>query len=211
MTEEEWLECTDPEKMLEFLRGKVSDRRVRLFAVACCRRMWNLLKDERSREAVVVAERYADGLATEEERARAANAADAANMLTYLAAPAVSAIHHNAVRAAEGASELSAAFAVDADEGSQAESSAQAVMLRDILGNPFRPVAIDPACLTWDDGPISKLAQTIYDDRTFDRLPILADALEEAGCDNADILYHLRGPGPHVRGCWAVDLILGKE
>jgi hypothetical protein len=81
---------------------------------------------------------------------------------------------------------------------------------RDIFGNPFRPVAIDPGWLAWSDGTVRKLAQATYDDRRFDLLPILADALEEAGCTDADILAHCRGPGPHVRGCWVVDLLLGK-
>jgi hypothetical protein len=85
-------------------------------------------------------------------------------------------------------------------------------MLRCIFGAiPFRPVALDPAYLTRDGGTIPRLAQAIYDDRAFDRLPILADALEEAGCTNADILDHCRQPGPHVLGCWVVDLLLGKR
>ncbi len=93
-----------------------------------------------------------------------------------------------------------------------AEEAAQATLLRCIFGNPFHPLpAIDPALQAWNGGTVVKLAQAIYDDRAFDRLPILADALEEAGCDNKAILDHYRGPGPHVRGCWVVDLILGKK
>jgi hypothetical protein len=84
-------------------------------------------------------------------------------------------------------------------------------VLRELVGNPFRPVSVDPSWLVWHDGTILKVTQGIYDDRAFDRLPILADALEDAGCDNADVLAHCRGPGPHVRGCWVVDLLLGKE
>jgi hypothetical protein len=84
-------------------------------------------------------------------------------------------------------------------------------ILRDIFGNPFRPITINPAWLSWNEGTIPKIAQAIYDERAFDRMPILADALEEAGCTNADILSHCRQPGEHVRGCWVVDLILGKE
>jgi hypothetical protein len=80
--------------------------------------------------------------------------------------------------------------------------------LRDILGNPFRSITLDPAWLT---PTVIRLAQTIYDDRAFDRLPDLADALHESGCDNDEILGHCRGPGPHVRGCWAVDMVLGKK
>jgi hypothetical protein len=79
--------------------------------------------------------------------------------------------------------------------------------VRDIFGNPFRPVTADPQWLT---PTVVTLAQTIYADRAFDRLPILADALEDAGCDEADILTHCRADEPHVRGCWVVDLVLGK-
>ena len=85
------------------------------------------------------------------------------------------------------------------------------VVLRCVVGNPFRPVTIHPDWSTWNNGTVPNLAQTIYDDRRFDLLPILADALEEAGCDSADILAHCRGPGPHVRGCWVVDLLLEKS
>jgi hypothetical protein len=90
----------------------------------------------------------------------------------------------------------------------ETEEASQCGLLRDIFGNPFRPVAVDPA---WRTSNVTVLAQAIYDDRAFDRLPILADALEDAGCDNADILNHCRQPGEHVRGCWVVDLLLGKQ
>jgi hypothetical protein len=92
------------------------------------------------------------------------------------------------------------------------------MLLRDIIGNPFRPVTISPAVLAWNDTTIVRLAQAAYDERhlpagTLDngRLAVLADALEEAGCTDADILDHLRGPGPHVRSCWPIDIILGKS
>jgi hypothetical protein len=84
----------------------------------------------------------------------------------------------------------------------------QCRLLRDIFGNLFRPVTLDP---TWPTPTVVGLAQTIYDNRAFDRLPELADALEGAGCTNADVLDHCREQGEHVRGCWVVDLILGKE
>jgi hypothetical protein len=83
--------------------------------------------------------------------------------------------------------------------------------LRDLFGNPLRPIQIDPAWLRWRDGTAVHIAQSIYDERRLQDLPILADALEEAGCTDPDILGHCRGPGEHVRGCWAVDLILGKS
>jgi hypothetical protein len=88
-----------------------------------------------------------------------------------------------------------------------ADAITQCGFLRDIFGNPFRPVNADPMWLT---ATVVGLARTIYAGRAFDRLPILADALKEAGCDNTDVLNHCRQPGEHVRGCWAVDLILGK-
>jgi hypothetical protein len=83
-------------------------------------------------------------------------------------------------------------------------------LLQDIAGNPFRPVVVDPAWLSWNRGTVVQLAKAIYDERAFDRLPILADALEDAGCHEAPILHHCRGPGPHVPGCWPLDLVLGK-
>jgi hypothetical protein len=91
------------------------------------------------------------------------------------------------------------------------EEKQQAALLRDIVGNPFRPAAVEAGWLAWNGGTIRKLAQAIYDQRAFDGLPVLADALEEAGCTDAEILGHLRGPGPHARGCRVLDAILGKE
>ena len=87
---------------------------------------------------------------------------------------------------------------------------AQAELLRDILGNPFRTVAIDPAWLTWNHGTVRAVARRCHDDESFHDLPILADALEDAGCASEEILGHCRSGGPHVRGCWVVDLLLGK-
>jgi hypothetical protein len=98
------------------------------------------------------------------------------------------------------------------------ELAAQALLLRDIFGNPFRPITLHPAVLTWNDATVVRLAQAAYEERhmpegTLDngRLAVLADALEEAGCNDADILSHCRSGGEHVRGCWVVDLLLGKS
>jgi hypothetical protein len=84
----------------------------------------------------------------------------------------------------------------------------QAELLREIIGNPFRPVALDPA---WRTPTVVALASQMYESRDFGAMPILADALQDAGCDNEEVLHHCRGPGPHVRGCWVLDLVLGKE
>jgi hypothetical protein len=87
-----------------------------------------------------------------------------------------------------------------------------AALVRDIFGPlPFRRVAVEPSWLTWNSGAVAKLARAIYDGRALERLPVLADALEEAGCTNVDILNHCRQPGDHLRGCWVLDLLLGKE
>ena len=108
----------------------------------------------------------------------------------------------------------------DADAAEYAASSIEAFLthtapailseqlVRCIFGNPFRPVTVDPAWLT---PTVVALAEGIYADRAFDRMPILADALQDAGCDNADILNHCRSDGPHVRGCWVADLLRGKD
>lgn len=86
-----------------------------------------------------------------------------------------------------------------------------AAFLREIFGNHFRQFVIDPTWLDWNDSTVVKLAQNIYHERAFDRLPVLGDALEEAGCHDADMLAHCRQPGQHVPGCWVVDLLLGKK
>jgi hypothetical protein len=101
-----------------------------------------------------------------------------------------------------------------------AEEAEHCRLIRDIFGNPFRPLPprkgkrawqdIQRRWLTWQGGEVPKLAQAIYEERAFDRLPVLGDALEEAGCTDRPILDHCRGPGQHVRGCWVVDLMLGK-
>jgi hypothetical protein len=95
-------------------------------------------------------------------------------------------------------------------EAQRAEAEAQCRLIRDLFVNPFRPPhALDPAWLRWHDGVVVALAQDIDDGRAFDRMPILTDALQDAGCEDADLLDHCRGPGPHARGCWVIDLILG--
>ncbi len=93
----------------------------------------------------------------------------------------------------------------------QRELQQQVLILRCIFGVPFRLAPLEPIWLTCNEGTVPKIAQAIYDHRAFDRLPILADALEEAGCHDAIILNHCRQPSEHVRGCWVVDLLLGKE
>jgi hypothetical protein len=98
--------------------------------------------------------------------------------------------------------------AANASSSPNAEYAAQARLLRCVFGNPFCPVAFSPS---WRTDTAVILARQMYESRAFSAMPILADALQDAGCDSADVLDHCRGPGPHVRGCWVVDLLLGKE
>lgn len=230
MTESEWLACTNPKAMLEFMRSKPSDRKLRLFTCACCRRIWSLMTDERSQMAVEVAERFSDGLASPKERKAATKAAMAAREdadaaarkaspegsekewgpfnAAFAAMIAVSNLGHDGFDEWDAAN--AAGYAVEFLTGTpkDAEHVAQVAFVLDLFGNPFRAVTVDRAWLT---PTVVSVAASIYTDRAFDRLPILADALEEAGCTNPDILGHCRSEGPHVRGCWVVDLILGKE
>ncbi len=104
-----------------------------------------------------------------------------------------------------------AEFGKDQRPVTQAVLGTHLVLLRDCLGNPFRPVSLNTAWLAWNDGVVRKLTQSIYDEQAFERMPILADALEEAGCTSTDILHHSRHHAEHARGCWVVDLILGKK
>ena len=213
MTEALWEESVDPTEMLRFLGDKASDRKLRLFGCACCRRIWHLLTDERSRECVEVAERYADGPASGSELRAASAAAWEVSMYsmgrTAAAAEAVAEVIYEQ-DAYGGAYHISllaynAYFAVGEDIG---EYDAQCHLLRDIFGNLFRPVALDPA---WRTSTVVALAEGIYAERAFDRMSILADALQDAGCADEDVLAHCRDTTlAHVRGCWVVDLVLGK-
>jgi hypothetical protein len=211
MTKAEWLVCTDPRKMLEFLRGNASDRKLRLFAVAETRRVWHLLTDVRSWEAVHVAERHADGRATPEDRLNAVRAAHVAKDAAAHGCPGSPA--YVAARMAYHAASCINGYAAAANAALDASGKNVEKMhlLRCLFGNPFRPVTLEQSWLSWNGGTVVKLAQSIYSDRAFDRLPILADALEEAGAHDAEILAHCRGPGPHCRGCWVVDALLGKN
>ena len=219
--------------MLMWVRGFASARKLRLFACACCRRIGHLLIDPRAQDALATAERFADGLAGDGERSAARRAAQQASqtraVVPWPTAPkwerrAASAVYYAAAADAWEAADQSRDLATEAllwraggydatewQEVGKAERLAQADLVRDLFGPlPFRPVSVNRAWLAWDGGTVAKLAAATYEERAFDRLPILADALEEAGCADPDLLGHLRGPGPHVRGCWAVDLLSAK-
>jgi hypothetical protein len=212
VTEAEWLAGTDPGPMLAFLGDKASERKLRLLAVACCRRVWPQLTGPFWREAVERSERFADrqagpeGLATLTYRL-----AEVWRMPADAAARVAVSVELDA-RAAREVARVASWATPDCSRAD--ERLAQCRLVRDVFGNPFRPVAVSPA---WQTPQVVALAHASYEHRdlpsgTLDpaRLAVLADALEDAGCADADLLGHLRGPGPHVRGCWAVDLLLGK-
>jgi hypothetical protein len=283
MTKQEWLACTDPQTMLESLRGKASDRKLRLFAVASCRRLGSLLTDERSKRAVETAEMFADGLATEEDRETALKEAwnvkeeglvlqeaqrenescraerIRAEATLWAAEAGAWTVTEAALHAAnssslvlQGAVELEAAYLMSRLTGMTTEAQAVAMWEADLFGGDEekrkaacrwfsekaavarrdlqqrKHTAVEEErcrqsdllrdCFNlaglgtapWMEGLVVKMAQAIYDERRFEDLPTLADALEEAGCTDPTILSHCRGSGPHTRGCWVVDAILGK-
>jgi hypothetical protein len=224
MHEHEWLDCADPRAMLLFVRPTASDRKLRLFSCACCRRIWPLIVSWRSMEAVIVAERHADSLPGGEKLPAARTAAWSATRnapqenggrMAARAAHLASMIggEKTARDRALEAARLCVEAAVESGNNLgtwAAERLAQAHLVRDIFGNPFRPVAIAPEWLTWKDGTVLRLAQTICDGGNYDEVPVLADALEDAGCTEAVMLEHCRSGGAHVRGCWVVDCILGR-
>jgi hypothetical protein len=310
MTSSEWDTSTDPQAMLVLLRDSDlrSDRKLRLFACACVRRVWDQLRDDKRRKAIEVAERCADGLVPDSDLRQAlsevSSARDGVNGAvayavqeaalrytsgwTYAPGTASAVVHatvnlasagqqdavrlaiahatqaHAAVAAAEAAQRAASRAADEAsaraahslyqaacarlataegearaaqqaakmadetvssahkaaqEQVAAVERAAQAALLRDLYGPlPFRRLPLAPSLLDWQDGLILKLAQAAYDDRLLpsghldpDRLSILCDALLDAGCDDAELLGHLRSEGPHYRGCFAVDLLLGKN
>jgi len=293
MNEELWLSYAEPSPMLEFLQGVASDRKLRLFACACCRRIWDLITTPCSRTAIEVAEQFADGLASEQERFAAfamaiqeangwsncCGAIDAAysagvtaaafavserETVQYTGNAVIMAESHfpafmdtpttiapfeasggagaaagawvqveeerddweyeehaewehtvvttgKAFAAAVGIS----AYSPDLDwlqvqrKVQEVEEEAQCDLLRDIFGNPFRPIVFSPA---WRTDAAMSLPRQMYESRDFSAMQILGDALQDAGCDNDDVLNHCRDAKQvHVRGCWVVDLLLGKE
>jgi hypothetical protein len=213
MTADEWTTSDDWQAMLGQLPGINGSRRLRLWAVAGCRHIMERHAAEPinpenygdwfDRLAVSVAERldaaelFADGRISRPKLA--ATQLGSGGPFNVFNTP----LWHTRLTAVE----VGDAFADCRDEFSVPTDPAMVGFLRDIFGNPFRPVTFDPS---WRSEPAVALAHTAYDTRNFTLLPILADALEEAGCDHPDVLTHCRGDGPHVRGCWVLDGVLGR-
>jgi hypothetical protein len=214
MTEEVWLRGDQAETMLRFAGDRVSERKRRLACAACCRHLWDLLP-EAARQTLAVVERFADGQASSEELAAAREA------ISRLpgnagAAVVVSANNPLSTGAVVGVTRsVCGALHTVRDRSWEEERHLQAVLIRDILDNPFQTVSPDPS---WCEPTVRALAKAAYEERRspdgsldVDLLGILADALEDAGCAHAGILEHLRSPGPHAPGCWPLDLLLTKK
>jgi hypothetical protein len=220
---------------------KISARQLRLLACVCCRRVWHLLQDERGRHAVEAAESFAEGHIKKKKLAAAEGDAEAAyyealNELRQVnpsasgddSSPSPAAARLSAMESACVASMptqemvaqtsrlvAAAAGGVWRTPEREDELKHHADLLRDIAGNIFHRVTAEPH---WRTADVRGLAESAYENRVLPggeleptQLCILADALEDAGCDAEALLAHLRSEGPHVRGCWAVDLILGKR
>jgi hypothetical protein len=237
MTESEWLTTDDPRRMLRYLEHGSFERRLRLFAVACVRRIWHLIDDERLVGMLELAERHADGdvparqmlaaqkrgnVVWQEAFARLEEAHPEEVTHRVEKQPSPEAGRACAIEAALSAAMESPRMATSAyylaqaaaaglwrgTRGCPVEAAAQADLLRDIFGNPYRPVGFRGE---WRTREAVSLAEGMYASRDFAAMPILGDALEEVGCADEAVLGHCRSSSAHVRGCWVADLILDKS
>jgi hypothetical protein len=213
ITEAEWLGGDDFERLAAHLNygDRFSQRKKFLFFCAGSRHRWHLLEEE-MKPVLEMLEKYVEGDITREDYESAVTRAGAIYFRKELVIGSES--HeansgiYSAVHNGPFAGVLNIALAVKFHPEREPKKESAIRLVYCIFGNPFRPV---PVNLSWQTATVTDLAQAIYTNRAFDRMPILADALEDAGCTNADILNHCRQPGEHVRGCWVVDLLLGKS
>ena len=233
MTEAHWLTATDFTEHVRFAEGRLSPRRQRLLAAGFCRAVSHLFDHPDLSAALAVVERFADGRASvaDIEKARQQCRAlaqqshdgsgakgDVRSELAWavsLAAGGQLTLTDVGGRAANAAVQAQTGVVLLVSVSSPAFDAAaaeQKVVMRgvvwDVVGNPFRPVAFDPA---WRTDTAVALARHVYESREFGAMPILADALQDAGCDSDEVLDHCRHGSGHVRGCWVLDGVLGKE
>lgn len=188
MTEDEWSSCVEPRRMLSFAATIAGQRKFQMFVMSC--------------RARVPAEKWLQRIVTPPAPeppspipVRRRNGAYAAALVVdHCRSAATCGISDEAERA----------------RVAEIERRAQCALLREVMGNPFRRIEMNPSWLTWNAGTVVRFARGIARGRSFDQVPVLGDALEDAGCDDPDILAHCRQPAPHVRGCWLVDLILER-
>jgi hypothetical protein len=219
MTEAEWQTTTEIYHLARPHKCR-SERKRRLLSCAFAWRVIHLIPDERYKTALETAEKFADGAATEADMKacrrlmkhlfepylnKFSPEAAAATTIILTLEQKVSSALQSFEKAQWARGELSRP---DFEKGCREEEKFQCILARDVYGNPFRPVSAQPSWLT---STVLALASGIYEEKAFDRMPILADALQDAGCDNEDILNHCRQPSEHVRGCFVVDLLLAKQ
>lgn len=255
----DWFACTNPDTLLEFTQGLVSERKYRLFAIACCRRIWHLIADEPTRRLVEVVERHIEGQASDKEWREATNVfheARRTNLSVHSSEEYMAALVGQGLLTGEHAHIFTETYTrlaawelrhpqatphIQATPGHEGRAVAHLVarytasslhpevlhgqdcfwnsperpiqcdLLRDILGNPFGRPAVPQTVLAWSDGVVLKMAHKIYEEGTFDLMPIMADALQDAGCSDDAVLKHCRQSGEHVRGCWVVDLLCKND
>jgi len=232
MDETAWLSCVDPNLMLEYLFAhRVTRRKLRLLACACCRHYWASLTDRRTRQTVVACEQNADRLIT---RAQLVEAAQQAQLAEYeapqfersaytavllTASTDIRQSVHPALGWLQQMARWEAAYecvpgmdeTAVVNEAERSERARQCAVVRELWGNPFRYLPVNEDWRRWQDGTVVKLARAIYDERNFHDLPILADALMDAGCGNERLVEHFQTPEGHSLGCWALDAVLGRE
>jgi hypothetical protein len=237
MTEAEWFAATDPATILRNQGHPVTDRQMRLFSCACVRRAWHFVVDDRLQECLTTIEAFADDGVKDRERGRIHALVGAichgntnkpqdcvASELHRASAKTVPKQTHDCGVSAAAAFGWAVHASGGFGDAKSAERLAQLPIAHDIIGNPFRPVSLDRGWLT---STVVALASRIYAERAFDLMPILADALMDAGCGNDEVLNHCRGgrgdrgepaggsphqaDGVHVRGCWVVDLLTGRS
>jgi hypothetical protein len=224
-----WLETADVKLMLRSLPRSCSSRKLRLFACACCYRVRDRFEGEDFWELVQLCERFADGRVSRQEVKRLTHGIQEAGFHNFRGfdASLYAAGECNfwgsqrvdrytawdAERAADACARYAAGHSNPYREGDEqppeyiAESASQCGVLRDVFGDPFKPANLAPQ---WRTPTALALAGGAYEERAFARLPVLADALEEAGCNNEAVLEHCRAEGEHHRGCWVVDFLLRK-
>lgn len=218
MTESQWLQGHDMLRMLDHAYGCASNRKLRLFACACCRRFYHLLPTDATRRALETSERAADKEASFAELFAAKRVVPVLRPRSNACEWASNSAHFAATRSAKNAAlsaySTSAEVARALGQPDDASKPYYAALLREIVGNPFSPIVLDPS---WRTATVTALAQAAYTERTLPagtldpaRFALLADALEEAGCNETVLLDHCRNDAGHVRGCWAVDLALAR-
>ncbi|MGF1580111.1 MAG: hypothetical protein ACFCD0_12180 [Gemmataceae bacterium] len=226
MTEAEWYQCKDLHQMMRQFSFRGHDRKWRLFAVACCKHFWPTNAHEMATHGLSIAKKYADGVVSLKElvqthrQIQAAHRAMVSNW-AYVVRVSPGSTHRPTEDDLAVVSSLEIAITVTKEDldthevvrrcnGGTSTTRGrkwQRRLLRCVFANPTRTTEFDAQSLSHD---VLAIAKTIFDESRFDHLPILADALEESGCNDGELLDHCREKCNHVPGCWVLDLILGK-